>query len=236
MIEIRRTDNQSSRLKEAYEELYTTSTTEHAKSYYLWILKHLKPRAGSTLLDVCCGTGKLAELARQSGVVASGTDFSFVALRQSTAPTAVADALSLPFASNSVDYVVCLGSLEHLVEMSMGVREMARVVKPGGEACILVPNTFGLLWTIRYAKWTGEIATDDQPLQRYGTRGEWHRLLTANGLNVTRVMGYELPPPISLKMWREYIFDPWMKLLPLALWRFIPVNIASMLVFFCQKP
>lgn len=236
MIEIRHTDKQASALKEAYESLYTTSTTEHAQSYYLWILKQLKPRAGGALLDVCCGTGKLAELARANGIRAIGADFSFIALRQCTAPVAVADALRLPFASDAFDYVVCLGSLEHLVEMNAGVREMARVLKPGGEACVLVPNTFGLLWTVRYAKWTGEIAEDDQPLQRYATRGEWQRLLTNNGLQVSRVIGYELPPPISLKMWREYIRDPWMKLLPLALWRFIPVNIASMLVFFCQKP
>jgi SAM-dependent methyltransferase len=235
MIEIRHTSDQLERLKQAYEQIYTVGTLEHPASYYQWILKHLRPAPGKKLLDVCCGTGKLADLARESNAIGFGADFSYAAVRQSCAPTCVSDALRLPFADNTFDYVVNLGSLEHLTDMAMGVSEMARVLKPAGQCCVLVPNLFGLLWTIRVAKWTGELDDDKQPLQRYATRGAWMRLIEGNGLSVRRTIGYELPPPTTLNMWWSYIRDPWMKLLPTLVWPLIPVNLASMLVFFCTK-
>jgi SAM-dependent methyltransferase len=235
MIEIRHADKDETQLQQAYDRIYKEGTLEHEKSYYRWILKQLRTRPGSRLLDVCCGTGKLADLARQERIFAFGADFSHVAVQQATSPMCVSDALELPFADQTFDYVVNLGSLEHLSDMRLGVREMARVLKPSGDCCVLVPNTFGLLWTIRVAKWTGEIDDDGQPLQRYGTRGEWQRLLNANGLVVRRVIGYELPPPNSARMWKDYLANPWMKLIPLLMWRFIPINLASMFVFFCGK-
>ena len=237
MIEIRHTPDQLQHLKHAYEQIYTEGTLEHPASYYQWILKHLRPAEGAMLLDVCCGTGRLADeaLALGRGVNAFGADFSHVAVRQARAPMCVSDALRLPFADGIFDCVVNLGSLEHQTDMPLGVREMARVLKPTGECCILVPNLFGLLWTIRVAKWTGELDDDKQPLQRYATRGEWQRLIERNGLRVHRTIGYELPPPTTPTMWWTYIRDPWMKLLPTLLWPLIPVNLASMLVFFCIK-
>lgn len=235
MIEIQQAQRDTTVLKNAYDDLYTVSSTEQPVSYYDWILRKLNPKAGSVLLDVCCGSGKLAERAIQRQVAAIATDFSAVAVHQASGPACISDAMQLPFRDNAFDYVVNLGSLEHLLDMGAGIREMARVLHPNGQCCLLVPNLFGLLWTVRYARFTGELYEDHQPLQRYGTRGEWERLLLANGLHPQRVIGYELPPPDSLRMWLEYGRAFWMKLLPHMVARFIPVNIASMLVFFCTK-
>lgn len=235
MIEIRHTDPNTAALRVAYDALYRRTTTEHARSYYTWILDQLSPRPGARLIDLCCGTGLLAHEAQQRGLDAIGVDFAIEALRATPNPVAVGDAELLPFADMSFEYVVNLGSLEHLANMEVGVREMARILKPGGTCCVLVPNTFGLLWTIRRAKQIGDIDDDGQPLQRYGTRVQWQRVLEQGGLHVERVVGYELPPPNTLAMWVEYLRNPWYRLFPLMLWRFVPVNLASMLVYFCRR-
>lgn len=235
MIEIRHTEKSNAALRSAYDELYRQGSTEHLRSYYRWILKQLAPCPGSRLLDVACGTGALVDEARRQGLQASGVDFSAVALRSYPAPLAAADAAALPFADASFDYVVNLGSLEHLVDMEQGVREMARVLHPAGSCCVLVPNTFGLFWTIRHALCTGDIADDGQPLQRYATRRQWERVLEGNGLRVERVIGYELPPPETLRQWLRYARTFRNRFLPALLGPHIPVNLASMLVFLCRK-
>jgi SAM-dependent methyltransferase len=235
MIEIRHTTKDSTALRKAYDVLYGQSTTEHSGNYYRWILNELRPRSGSSLLDVCCGTARLAEEARKLQVQATGSDFSVVALSNSSAPVAVADAEHLPYPNNTFDYVVNLGSLEHLVHIEQGIAEMVRVLRPGGVCCVLVPNTFGLFWTIRHAYHTGDIADDGQPLQRYGTRQQWQRLLEVKGFYVERVIGYEVPPPETVRQWLGTLRRFRYHFLPAALRPYIPVNLASMLVYFCRK-
>jgi demethylmenaquinone methyltransferase / 2-methoxy-6-polyprenyl-1,4-benzoquinol methylase len=96
-------------------------------------------------LDVCCGTGDLA--LRIAGKLASvgsvtGLDFSESMLsvaRSRTVKTKIkcelawvaGDAQSLPFATNSFDGAVISFGLRNLTDYALGIREMARVVKPG---------------------------------------------------------------------------------------------------------
>lgn len=53
---------------------------------------------------------------------------------------AVADVRSLPFASNSFDFVYSMGTIEHFEDSGTAVSEMFRVLKPSGIAIIGVPN------------------------------------------------------------------------------------------------
>jgi SAM-dependent methyltransferase len=52
-----------------------------------------------------------------------------------------ADAARMPFASAAFDLVVSNHSLEHFVELEPTLREIGRVVRPGGTLYIAVPNT-----------------------------------------------------------------------------------------------
>jgi len=92
---------------------------------------------GARLLDVGCGTGHhLAEL-RARGYDAAGVDGSAEMLEHARtlnpgAEIRQADVEALPFANASFDYVLCVEVLRYLPDPRACVREMARVLKPGG--------------------------------------------------------------------------------------------------------
>jgi demethylmenaquinone methyltransferase/2-methoxy-6-polyprenyl-1,4-benzoquinol methylase len=99
---------------------------------------------GGRALDVACGSGKLtAELLRRAGggfVV--GLDFSprmlEVAAARSPGPIYVrGDGLRLPFAGSSFDAVTVAFGLRNFADPELGLREMARVLRPGGRALVL---------------------------------------------------------------------------------------------------
>jgi demethylmenaquinone methyltransferase/2-methoxy-6-polyprenyl-1,4-benzoquinol methylase len=103
-------------------------------------------------LDVACGTGDLAlALARaaQSARIV-GIDFCRpmleIAARKgetaSNAPAFVeADALKLPFADESFDAVSIAFGLRNLASVEGGLKELRRVLKPGGRAAVLEFST-----------------------------------------------------------------------------------------------
>jgi demethylmenaquinone methyltransferase/2-methoxy-6-polyprenyl-1,4-benzoquinol methylase len=114
-------------------------------------------RTDARVLDLCCGTGDLTfalervrirEL-RDSGAYRFpliGSDFAQPMLnrarqkaaRQSrSAVFATADALQLPFGDASFDLVTTAFGFRNLVNYENGLREIARVLKPGGQVGIL---------------------------------------------------------------------------------------------------
>ncbi len=97
---------------------------------------------GDRVLDLACGTGDLAELARARGAAVVGIDFSREMLRAAArrcpgAPLVQADALALPFADASASVVTCGFALRNFVSLSAVLRECARVLAPGGRLALL---------------------------------------------------------------------------------------------------
>ncbi len=56
------------------------------------------------------------------------------------ARTAVGDATSMPFADASFDRVIAAEILEHILDDQRAMNELARVLKPGGQAAVTVPS------------------------------------------------------------------------------------------------
>jgi demethylmenaquinone methyltransferase/2-methoxy-6-polyprenyl-1,4-benzoquinol methylase len=106
-------------------------------------------RPGGTYLDVCAGTMDLAaELARQAGFHGSvvGADFvvPMLARGRTKAARAVpvaADALTLPFPDASFDGAMVGFGLRNLADLDAGLREAARVLKPGARFVALEFST-----------------------------------------------------------------------------------------------
>jgi ubiquinone/menaquinone biosynthesis C-methylase UbiE len=96
-----------------------------------------------TILDIGCGTGRLLRKAGQIWPMASlvGVDPSqgMLEVARRLVPGAtfhVASAESLPLADASVDVAMTTMSLHHWKDQAAGVREIARVLRPGGRFCL----------------------------------------------------------------------------------------------------
>jgi SAM-dependent methyltransferase len=223
----------------AYNGLHASGYLCHNDSFYKWVLHLLRPRAGQTLLEVSCGQGVLMRWAAKQGLRVVGLDLSRSALAQAVqqAPLAVStlgDAERLPFPDDEFDYVTNIGSLEHYFHPHLAVREMARVLRAEGLAVIHLPNSFGLFGNVLHVWRTGDVFDDGQPLQRYGTYVQWHRLLELNGLRVIRTVKQERVWPRTWQDLGWYALRPH-KLVRMLLALPVPRNLSSFLVYLCRK-
>jgi ubiquinone/menaquinone biosynthesis C-methylase UbiE len=108
------------------------------------ILKQqLKP--GMVVLDAGCGTGRHASVALELGCTVIGLDISVPMLevaraRQPAPECAVGSLDALPIASGSIDFAVCGLALCHASDLGSPLRELRRVLKPGGRLVISDPH------------------------------------------------------------------------------------------------
>jgi len=136
---------------------------------------------GDAALDACCGTGDLAiELAARVGPEGTvvGCDFSEPMLelaRRKAGDRELsqvrfewADALELPYPNGAFDAVTVGFGARNLADLDGGLRELARVLRPGGRLVILEItqprrpplSTFYSLWFDRIVPVLGTIAGD----------------------------------------------------------------------------
>ena len=240
MIEIRHTNMQDTEdTRAAYNQLYHHQGILLRDSFYLWLLDLLQPESGQLLLDVSCGQGRLVKFAQDKGLLAMGMDFAeeAVYLGRAGSPRsgwAVADGECLPLRDGCVDCVTHIGSLEHYQDPEAGMHEIARVLKPSGMACVLLPNSYGLFGNLQHVLQTGQVFDDGQPLQRYNTRGGWEDMLTANGLKVFKTHKYEREFPRTWADLGWYLTKP-SKIARLFMTWFVPTNLANCLVYLCRR-
>jgi SAM-dependent methyltransferase len=240
VLEIRHSEDSSKGWsKDGYEAIYHRGGFGHPDGFYRWLLSLLNAQPGRIFLDISCGVGTLPRLAAQADLKAHGVDFSQVALqiayRESPQPDWVAgDAEHLPYADATFDYVTSIGSLEHYTHPEAGARELARILKADGRACVLLPNTFGLLGNVWHALRTGRTFEDGQPIQRYAARLEWQNLLEEGGLTVERTVQCEFAGPRRLADAGWYLTHP-KDLVRLVLSPLVPLNLANYFVFLCSR-
>jgi SAM-dependent methyltransferase len=143
-------------------------------------------RSGGVVIDVGCGTGRALPPLR----AAVGPDGSVIALdltpemlaaarpasQAASATLVLADARSLPFADASADAIFAAGLVHHLPDPEAGLRELARVTRPGGLLVLFHPSGRAAL-----AARHGRVLSPDEPLEE----GPLRRLTAAAGWALT---------------------------------------------------
>jgi len=131
------------------------------------------------ILDVGCGTGAnfkmLAHFGDVQGVDVSSDAVAFCRER-GLKNVKQGAAESLPFADNGFDLVTAFDVVEHMDDDVAGLREMHRVLRPGGRLLLFVP-TFMFLWGVQ-----DEVSNH----RRRYRLAELRRSVTAAGFHVER--------------------------------------------------
>ncbi len=132
--------------------------------------RHITTRSDARILDLCCGTGDMTfALGRQAGKSTPqilGADFSHAMLQRATAKSATpahngstpswieADALNLPLPGGHFDLVTSAFGFRNLADYDAGLREIIRVLRPGGECGVLdfgePKGTMGALYRLYF--------------------------------------------------------------------------------------
>lgn len=224
-----------------YDRIYSVYGLRTNTAYYKWIIKLLRPKANSKILDVSCGEGiLLRELEKfNKGIQTYGLDISDVAVniaKKNAAQSKIllGDGQRIPFENNLFDYVTCLGSLEHYLDPELGLKELLRVSKKEGKLIIVLPNSISIDLLLGVLKTGDKPKEDFQIIERTATKNEWIALLTKNGFNVNSVYGSNLWPELfqegtrKIKSLKKYFKR-------LAIKIFCPVNLAREFVFICSK-
>ena len=106
---------------------------------------------GDKVLEAGCGLGAWAFLFEQMGFESYGVDFSEVAIKEAAqyarehdlcSQFCLGDVRALPFQSNYFDVIVSYGVIEHFNDSKSAVKEILRVLRPGGACLVTTPNPF----------------------------------------------------------------------------------------------
>jgi demethylmenaquinone methyltransferase/2-methoxy-6-polyprenyl-1,4-benzoquinol methylase len=163
-------------------------------------------RPGDRVLDACCGTGDLAVAARAAGAASVvGLDFSdaMLEIARRKAPGVAfiqGDVLALPFQDASFDVAAVGFGIRNVADLEAGVRELRRVLRPGGRLGILEITTprgilapFYRVWFDRIVPLLGRVLPGGEAytylpasVRRFPKPEELAALLAANGLSKVR--------------------------------------------------
>jgi SAM-dependent methyltransferase len=115
-------------------------------------------RPGAGVLDVGCGVGRLLQRLQRRGCRVYGIDIlrrDLLTARRHLvgsppASLLLGDGGRIPFAGATFDFVTCTETLEHSADDTLMLRELARVLKPGGRLALSVPDTLPELIARRF--------------------------------------------------------------------------------------
>jgi len=130
-------------------EAYAAFLAGWDAGFYAKYADTLKPdRAGARVLDVGCGVGQVVARLNEAGFEAYGVDVSepnIERAKKHCPRCQVYDGKQLPFADGFFSSAGALNVLEHVDEPEDFIRELVRVVEPGGKVVLSSPNFFRVL-------------------------------------------------------------------------------------------
>jgi len=167
---------------------------------------------GGRLLDWGCGYGHMSWLLRRRGFDVAGLtvpdennlsdSWSLLVREQGLKVVVAGDEVALPFEDASFDVVLSCGVLEHVPDEAGSLREIARVLKPGGFFFVYqLPNRLSAV------EWLSERLIGVAHERRYGRR-EVGALLAGAGFSiVSQRYGSMIPKNLDRLPFARRLFD-----------------------------
>ena len=184
------------------------------KLNYLPRLVDFSSYRGKSLLEVGCGSGiDLVRFAR-AGAIATGIDLSRVAVELArknielnglSAEIHIMNGEAMQFADNSFDVVYAHGVLQYTADAEKMIAEIQRVLKPGGEAIMMVYNRISWLNLMRMLTKV-PLEHEDAPVLKKFSISELKKLLQP-------FQEYKIIPerfPVKTKLhsgWKAFLFN-----------------------------
>ena len=116
-------------------------------------IRELAPQMRGDYLDVGAGNGELIDrVIREFQVTPHACDYRDDLMTLADIKVAVADVNRepLPYSDASFDLVTCTEVIEHLEHFRFALREISRVLRPGGVFVVSTPNVLNLRSRLRY--------------------------------------------------------------------------------------
>ncbi len=143
-------DALSLRLRCSFEKMAPifSETIDHADGRYRLIREHVQKIGAAVVLDAGCGKGRyLRNLAQDfPSLVLHGADLSAKVMESIPSNVLLkrGSLLGLPYPDASFDLVYTVEALEHAIHIQGALRELARVVQPGGTLIVIDKNKLAL--------------------------------------------------------------------------------------------
>src|SRR5947207_3388085 len=133
------------------KDYYEPTAIRHYDRAIARMLSVLRPSPGSTVLDAGCGTGVHSIRVAKAGFNVKAIDISKAVVEDARRRAAqagvgqitdfdVADVTQLPFADGQFETIFSWGVLIHVPDIEKGLRELVRVLKPGGRLALQMTN------------------------------------------------------------------------------------------------
>lgn len=213
-------------VRAAYDRWHAGLGVDHNADtpWHRLVKQHLsasKDLADKRLLEIGCGRGGFAcWLASQpvSPREIVGADFSREAVEKARQLAeereltsilwGIMDIEKIPCADRSFDTVISCETIEHVPSPQQAVRELSRVLKPGGRLFLTTPNYMGLMGLHRvYVSLTGrKYSEEGQPINNFMLLPHTRKMIADAGLTIKLVdaVGHYLPypgrPPIDMPL------------------------------------
>lgn len=209
-----------------------TPTYLRKMEYIRRFVESLPPTA--RILDAGCGEGVVVEEFRAKGRNIEGLDYNYESgfVRRG-------DVRHLPYPDRTFDAIVHTDVLEHLAfeDQSKCLAEFKRVLKPGGQILITVPNLAHLNSRVRFLL-RGMLDRTDIEINHAGERPlkEYRRLLQDGGFAITACVGitFTLPWVYRRLICRHASRLRWLHDLLESLARLLP-SLSMLTVFVCRN-
>lgn len=183
----------------AFDEKYFSTNTYQNVSFskysqYWWsnrffaVLARRHGRQGSRLLEIGCGLGHLVGQLEGS-FETYGMDLNHWAVLRSKSEAKqtsleTASAQALPYTDKSFGVVIIKHIVEHLPDPAQAIREIGRILEPGGILILATPNLDSLLKPLKGSNWIGYLDPTHISLK---PPSEWLGLIRSAGMNPLKV-------------------------------------------------